>query len=614
MTNFKRIHAAGLLALGIALSSLRLFFTTTAHAAEAPSYYASEILLAQCGSASVQEWIDGPLAAQRGFSSPDWYVMALSAQHQADFHVYADTIRNELQTDRTANATSRERLALTLVACEGTSSVCTEVLDSSADGLGIMSRIYALHLLNNGVTSERYSNSQIANELLALQCADGGWSLQGNRGDVDVTAMTIQALAPYRTEPDVAAVIRKGVDFLAASQLASGAYQSYGAENPESTAQVWIALSCLDIDALHDSRFTANGNTLLDGILQFRTADGQYSHLINSTANAIATVQVFLAFTAYDMQQTSAERFYLFHGASPVWKEMVSVSTDSPKTTRAPVHTTSTTAGRTTAAAASGGSSSTHTIADSPQRPDNSILSNQTTAKPAAEVSTVSASGNYDTASETTTPEYSLSTTVRTTSANTSAQTSSGKYPYRIPLTIADALLFGGITLYFVVRRQRSPKTYLPLAIGFCLSSSLIWLIQIESPSQYYSPALHSGGGTVTMEIRCDAILGLKGSEAYPSDGVILSMTEFSIEPDEKVLTLLYDAVKESQLQIEVDGISGEIVETAYVRGIASLYEFDFGDLSGWTYTVNGERPSVGSGAFSLHDGDVVAWIYTINL
>ena len=59
---------------------------------------------------------------------------------------------------------------------------------------------------------------------------------------------------------------------------------------------------------------------------------------------------------------------------------------------------------------------------------------------------------------------------------------------------------------------------------------------------------------------------------------------------------------------------SGDAVETAYVRGIASLYEFDFGDLSGWTYTVNGVRPSIGCGACKLHDGDRVVWEYTVSL
>ena len=75
-----------------------------------------------------------------------------------------------------------------------------------------------------------------------------------------------------------------------------------------------------------------------------------------------------------------------------------------------------------------------------------------------------------------------------------------------------------------------------------------------------------------------------------------------------------YDAVKTYGLQIEVDGVSGDVVDNAYVRGIASLYEFDFGDLSGWTYTVNGTRPAVGAGACPLENGDVIVWEYTVNL
>ncbi|MGM9626294.1 MAG: DUF4430 domain-containing protein [Eubacteriales bacterium] len=44
------------------------------------------------------------------------------------------------------------------------------------------------------------------------------------------------------------------------------------------------------------------------------------------------------------------------------------------------------------------------------------------------------------------------------------------------------------------------------------------------------------------------------------------------------------------------------------------LYEFDFGDLSGWIYKVNGETPSVGCGDYVLSDGDEIAWLYTCDL
>lgn len=185
-------------------------------------------------------------------------------------------------------------------------------------------------------------------------------------------------------------------------------------------------------------------------------------------------------------------------------------------------------------------------------------------------------------------------------------------YPYRIPLTAAACVIFGGAALYFVIRKNRSVKTYLTLAGGFVLVTALIWLIRIDSPEQFYQETPRAGGGTVTMVIRCDAICGLPGSEVYPADGIILPETVFPIDVGETALELLYDAVKANALQIETDG--SEIAETAYVRGIASLYEFDFGDLSGWSYEVNGARPSVGCGAYTLHDGDRVEWVYTINL
>ena len=48
-----------------------------------------------------------------------------------------------------------------------------------------------------------------------------------------------------------------------------------------------------------------------------------------------------------------------------------------------------------------------------------------------------------------------------------------------------------------------------------------------------------------------------------------------------------------------------------YIAGINYLYEFDLGELSGWTYRVNGTSPSVGCGSYHPADGDTVEWIYT---
>ena len=52
----------------------------------------------------------------------------------------------------------------------------------------------------------------------------------------------------------------------------------------------------------------------------------------------------------------------------------------------------------------------------------------------------------------------------------------------------------------------------------------------------------------------------------------------------------------------------------AYVNGINYLYEFDYGELSGWMYSVGGEFVSLGSGSRGVQDGDEIIWAYTTEL
>lgn len=51
-----------------------------------------------------------------------------------------------------------------------------------------------------------------------------------------------------------------------------------------------------------------------------------------------------------------------------------------------------------------------------------------------------------------------------------------------------------------------------------------------------------------------------------------------------------------------------------YVAGIGGLAEFDFGGESGWKYSVNGSFPGHSCSAHTLHDGDVVKWVYVTSL
>ena len=51
-----------------------------------------------------------------------------------------------------------------------------------------------------------------------------------------------------------------------------------------------------------------------------------------------------------------------------------------------------------------------------------------------------------------------------------------------------------------------------------------------------------------------------------------------------------------------------------YIRGIAGIHEFDHGDLSGWIYSVNGEKLSAAADKITLKDGDKIVWLYSDTL
>lgn len=135
--------------------------------------------------------------------------------------------------------------------------------------------------------------------IINAQLADGGWSLMGNKAEIDVTAMVLQALAKYQERKDVAAAVDQALNTLSTRQNENGSFQYNDVEqvSSESVSQVIVALSELGI-SLEDERFVKNGKTLLDGLMQFRQEDGGFSHIIDGDTDLLATEQVFYAMVA----------------------------------------------------------------------------------------------------------------------------------------------------------------------------------------------------------------------------------------------------------------------------------------------------------------------------
>ena len=111
--------------------------------------------------------------------------------------------------------------------------------------------------------------------ILGAQLSDGGWTIGGNEADPDLTAMALQALAPYRGQKAVRSAVNDGIACLSKLQGSTGGYESWGTANSESAAQVVVALTTLDIP-LDDSRFVKGGKTVLDALLTYQNADGSF--------------------------------------------------------------------------------------------------------------------------------------------------------------------------------------------------------------------------------------------------------------------------------------------------------------------------------------------------
>lgn len=117
-----------------------------------------------------------------------------------------------------------------------------------------------------------------------------------------------------------------------------------------------------------------------------------------------------------------------------------------------------------------------------------------------------------------------------------------------------------------------------------------------------------------TLSVRCDNALGKteEKAEILPEDGVILPEMRVSFSEGESVFDILYRTLREKKIHMEFS--ETPLYGTAYIEGIANLYEFDCGAQSGWMYKVNGIFPNYGCSAYQLKDGDRVEWVYTCDL
>lgn len=137
--------------------------------------------------------------------------------------------------------------------------------------------------------------------ILDAQLKDGGFSAGEKDTEVDITAMALQALAPYYdTDNKVKAAVDKALGRLSDMQGSDGKFRAYGTANAESNAQVIVALTSLGIDPADDGRFIKNGNSVMNALLSFYS-NGSFMHTMSSSVaeNGMATEQSYYALASY---------------------------------------------------------------------------------------------------------------------------------------------------------------------------------------------------------------------------------------------------------------------------------------------------------------------------
>ena len=228
----------------------------------------------------------------------------------------------------TAKVTDSERVALTLAALgeditsfDGVNLVnviCSnDGLTASANNL-----VYALIAFDEaGVSDEAmlapgssWTRVKLVSQLIAFQNADGGFAIEaGGSSNVDMTAMALQALAPYveggedaavtapDAQPSASASVEAALSFLKSQMNGLCDFGSV-----ESNAQVLLALVALGKDPANTKNGFAKGaNSLVTAITAYELGDGKgYAHAMGSdgkpgNANALATVQALRALSAY---------------------------------------------------------------------------------------------------------------------------------------------------------------------------------------------------------------------------------------------------------------------------------------------------------------------------
>lgn len=177
-----------------------------------------------------------------------------------------------------------------------------------------------------------WTRERLINYMLDRQKDDGGWEWADGLGsDIDLTAMILTSLAPYKDQANVKGSVDKAVEFL------TNQYQNSKVGNSNSAAQMIIALSALGIDA-NSSPFADQSSSLFQFFLSYQNSDGGFDFQGGNESDFVSTYQGIQALAAYQLFSKGKGSLYKLT-LSPQ-NSVVNPPTETPKTDQTTGQTT----------------------------------------------------------------------------------------------------------------------------------------------------------------------------------------------------------------------------------------------------------------------------------
>ena len=411
------------------------------------------------------------------------------------------------------------------------------------------------------------------NSLLDAQISDGSWGIDADfpGSNVDMTAMVVQALAPYcSTNANVKDAVDKAVKWLSAEYQKTGDYGS-----SESAAQVIVALSALGIDAKTDSRFQHNGISVLSNFLSYADPNSKgflHDKQPNSTVNQMASEQAAYTLVAYDRYVNGSKRLY----------DMSDVTKRENADAQAVIDMIN--------QIGYVDESSYNAIAEARN------AYNKLSAADKAKVE------NYNTL---TAAETSYKAILKQKQID----------QYKALKAHYDDLLNDKTKKYGTAAKKKLASILQQAQTDMNAAESCERVTAIYEKAITDLDAVKPGDIEVTFRLigalEATQDVDLTKDSYLPEYVTWVPTKTYALQENATVYDLFTEAMSDAGLRYI--GAESNYVSTIYAPsclGGYALSEFTNGKKSGWMYTVNGKHPNQGLKNWTLNDGDVVIWHY----